>query len=38
LVWSYAAEQDAVRKQRLADAYRELTGEGVESRLARLEV
>ncbi len=37
LVWSYAAERDTVRKQRLADAYKELTGEDVESRLARLE-
>ena len=37
LVWSYAAEQDPLRKQRLADAYKELTGEDVDSRLARLE-
>jgi hypothetical protein len=36
LVWSYVAEQDQVRKQRLADAYKELTGEDVESRLAQL--
>jgi hypothetical protein len=37
LVWSYAAERDPVRKQRLANAYKELNGEDVESRLARLE-
>jgi hypothetical protein len=37
LVWSYAAERDPVRKQRLADAYKGPTGEDVESRLSRLE-
>jgi hypothetical protein len=36
LVWTYADELDTIRKQRLADAYKELTGEDVESRLARL--
>ena len=36
LVWSYAAERDPVRKQRIADAYKELAGEDVASRLARL--
>ena len=36
LVWSYASEPDPVRRQRLAEAYNELTGEDVESRLARL--
>jgi hypothetical protein len=37
LVWSYAAERGPARKNRLAEAYKELTGEDVESRLARLE-
>lgn len=36
LVWAYAAERDPARKRRLADAYKELTGEDVESRPARL--
>jgi hypothetical protein len=36
LVWSYAAERDPVRRRLLADAYKELTGEDVESRLARI--
>src|SRR5262249_10906066 len=36
LVWSYSAERDPVRRKRLADAYKDLTGEDVESRLARL--
>jgi hypothetical protein len=36
LVWSYEAERDSVRRQRLADAYKELTGEDLESRLSRL--
>jgi hypothetical protein len=36
LVSSYAAERDPVRKQRLANAYKELTGEDVESRIAEL--
>lgn len=36
LVWAYAAEQDQTRKRRLADAYKALTGEDVESRLIRL--
>jgi hypothetical protein len=37
LVWSYATERDPVRKRRLANAYKELTGEDVELRLARLQ-
>lgn len=36
LVWAYAAERDLTRKRRLADAYKELTGEDVESGPARL--
>jgi hypothetical protein len=36
LVRSYEAEQDPVRKERLATAYRDLTGEDVETRLAIL--
>jgi len=36
-VWAYAAEREPVRKRRLAVAYKELIGEDVESRLARLE-
>jgi hypothetical protein len=36
LVWSYFTEVDLVRKQRLADAYKELTGEDVNLALGRL--
>jgi hypothetical protein len=36
-VWSCSAERDPVRKQRLANAYKELTGEDVESRINRLQ-
>ncbi len=36
LIWSYASEEDPVRKQRLADAYKALTGGDVETALARL--
>jgi hypothetical protein len=36
LVWAYGAERDPVRRRRLA-AYKELTGEDIESRLARIE-
>jgi len=37
LVWSYSAEADPVRKERLARAYFDLTGEDVEQRLHRLD-
>jgi hypothetical protein len=37
LVWAYAAEYDPIRGQRIADAYKELTGEDVSVRLARLQ-
>ncbi len=37
LVWAYAGEWDPVRRQRIADAYRELTGEDVRVRLAQLQ-
>jgi len=37
LVWSYAAEDDPVRKERLARAYHDLTGEDVQQRLRRLD-
>ncbi len=37
LTWAYAAEPDPVRKTRLADAFRELTGEDVEARIKRLD-
>jgi hypothetical protein len=37
LVWSYADESDPTRKDRLARAYRELTGQDVEQRLHRLD-
>jgi hypothetical protein len=36
LVWAYAAERDPVRWRRLAEAYKELTGEDVESKLTRI--
>jgi len=36
LVWSYAAERDPARKDRLARAFRDLTGEDVEQRLLRV--
>ena len=36
LVWSYSAERDPARRERLARAYRELTGEHVEQRLSVL--
>lgn len=36
LVWSYEAEHDPVRRQRLAKAYEELTGTDIESRRAAL--
>ena len=34
LGWLFADEQDVVRKKRFADAYKELTGEDLDSRLA----
>lgn len=37
LVWSYVAEADPVRKERLARAYHDLTGEDVQQRLRRLD-
>ena len=36
LAWAYAGEWDPIRRGRLADAYKELTGEDVDARLARL--
>lgn len=36
LAWAYAAERDPARRKRLADAYRELTGDEVEWRLSIL--
>ncbi len=36
LVWSYSAERDQARRERLSRAYRELTGELVEQRLSVL--
>jgi hypothetical protein len=36
LVWSYQAERDPLKKDRLARAYHDLTGEDVEVRLIRL--
>ncbi len=35
LAWAYASERDPIRQGRLAEAYRELTGEDVDLRLAR---
>jgi hypothetical protein len=35
LVWAYQGEQDAVRRERLAKAYKELCGDDIESRLRR---
>ncbi len=37
LVWAYAAEHEPIRGQRIADAYKELTGEDVNVRLARFQ-
>lgn len=36
LAWSYSGEADPARRARLASAYRELTGEDIETRLRRL--
>ncbi len=35
LAWSYSGEADPARRARLASAYRELTGEDIETRLRR---
>jgi hypothetical protein len=37
LVWAYAGDGDPVRRQRIADAYRALTGEDVRVKLAQLQ-
>jgi hypothetical protein len=36
IVWAYSKEQDKTRKQNLARAYKEITGEEIETRLAIL--